>query len=256
MSSTSPRIESSHGELCRKAPFTASNFKCVEDRLQTTLFTFETTRYWISNLQHFPLFSVYRHLASFSCADEVMYNSSKQCYIIRVNNVTVQLRVCMFRLEQDSSETYFSPGNIHLNFANWFTKKWAHETVEKLYFIVTSVLMSENLATCFSKVATFWSRQNSLVYCYQYTNLNNAKCSRPCCKNFILLQGCLPTQKNLLQNPKWPLFDFGCIPPQSWYIQFFFKLQGDPRTVTCGRYASYWNAFLFIIQSTFLIVNM
>ena len=124
MSSTSPRIESSHGELCRKAPFTASNFKCVEDRLQTTLFTFETTQgteFPISNI--FPFFSVHRHLASFSCADEVMYNSSKQCFIIRVNNVTVQLRVCMFRLEQDSSETYFSPGNIHLNFANWFTKK-------------------------------------------------------------------------------------------------------------------------------------
>ena len=36
--------------------------------------------------------------------------------------------------------------------------------------------------------------------------------------------------------------------------EFLFRgglCQGDPRTVTCGRYASYWNAFLLSIFSVF-----
>ena len=37
-------------------------------------------------------------------------------------------------------------------------QQWACETVENLCFIVTSVLMSENLATCFIKVATLSDR--------------------------------------------------------------------------------------------------
>ena len=44
-------------------------------------------------------------------------------------------------------ETYFSPGNIHLNFANWFTKTMGTWNRREVLFIVTSVLMSENLVT-------------------------------------------------------------------------------------------------------------